>query len=407
MQHIIYIFVLAINFLTIFDRYINPAFAFEVNLGNNNNNNNNNNYNKPYNNHMSRIQAKQNHPSTFEDSPAFKGPIVLKQRASTSNYRCRIKKYYLDYGDRRDINNVEEEEETTTRILDEDKEEEEKNYLPSLILPKEELKPLKGTECTDQILKTIVDHFAYHDAPIDIKEVAESIEFYLRTRKRLFGAAKKYHAKCKRMQKKSIANHGGKAAPISSAAVETVQKKTIVYDLCSGHGLTGMLFAACNPPTKDRIVKIILVDQTEPPSFTALSALLGKVCPWLNDCIEFKTNSLEDFSNEMKNNSEVDDDSVDDVAKLVIAIHACGSLTDKVLEQAVELQACGIAAMPCCYTGTNKSVPYGIKRALGLSWSADIRRSFFLNDNEYHSDFSAIPVEITPMNRIIVGEEKG
>jgi hypothetical protein len=68
--------------------------------------------------------------------------------------------------------------------------------------------------------------------------------------------------------------------------------------------------------------------------------------------------------------------------------------------------ACGIAVMPCCYTGTDKGTPYGIKRALGVSWAADIRRSFYLMEHGYHSDFATIPREITPMNRILVGEKR-
>ena len=66
----------------------------------------------------------------------------------------------------------------------------------------------------------------------------------------------------------------------------------------------------------------------------------------------------------------------------------------------------GVAVMPCCYTGTDYEVPYGIKRVLGVSMSADIRRCFQLQEAGYHVDFNTIPSEITPMNRIIIGENK-
>ena len=162
-------------------------------------------------------------------------------------------------------------------------------------------------------------------------------------------------------------------------------------------------YTACNPPSKHRIVNTILVDQTEPPSHKILRNLIGEVCPWLNnnDSVKFETMSLEEFGKEYART-----DSNNGEARAVIATHACGNLTDKVLELAVDLGACGIAAMPCCYTGTDKGTPYGIKRALGVSWAADIRRSFYLNENKYHSDFSSIPTEITPMNRIIIGEDR-
>jgi len=43
---------------------------------------------------------------------------------------------------------------------------------------------------------------------------------------------------------------------------------------------------------------------------------------------------------------------------------------------------------------------------LGVSLSADIRRSFHLQDHDYHVDFAAIPKAITPMNRIILAERR-
>lgn len=343
------------------------------------------------NRHYSNFKARQNHPTTYDDAPDFKGPLILKQGITTSDNRCRIKNYYLESNDDDDYNDN-------------------KNGGNSLKIPKEQLQPLKGTECTDQMLKTIVDHLAYHDAPVDVKEVAESVEFYLRTRKRLMGAAKKYNKRQKRLYKtKSLGknkdnNEEENQNKDKNDDIESMINKINVFDLCSGHGLTGLLFAACNPPSKDRVVNTILVDQTEPPSHAILSNLIGQVCPWLNNAIRFETMSLEEFGKKYEKSN--DDNSSICEARVVIATHACGSLTDKVLELAVDLDACSIAAMPCCYTGTDKGTPYGIKRALGVSWAADIRRSFYLNENKYHSDFSAIPREITPMNRIIVGEDR-
>jgi hypothetical protein len=226
------------------------------------------------------------------------------------------------------------------------------------------------------MLKTIVDHLAYRDAPCDIKEVAESVEFYLRTRKRLMGA----------LQQQT----GDQSRPIT------------VYDLCSGHGLTGMLFAACNPPRGEssRPVRAVLIDQSEPPSHRKLRKYLAEICPWIDneDTVQFIPTSLENFA--IAHDGSSDDDSI------VISTHACGSLTDQVLKYAVESGAAAVAVMPCCYTGTDKGVPYGIRRALGVAWSADIARSYMLNDHGYHSDFNTIPEEITPMNRILIGERK-
>ena len=87
--------------------------------------------------------------------------------------------------------------------------------------------------------------------------------------------------------------------------------------------------------------------------------------------------------------------------------HACGALTDKVLHFASTINASSIAVMPCCYTGTAEGAPYGVKRMLGVSLAADMRRSFALQEcGNYHVDFASIPKSITPMNRIIVAERR-
>ena len=308
--------------------------------------------------HTSDFSARKNHPASYEDNPRFLGPLVLPQTESTSDNRTRIKHYYGQ--DSNDLN-----------------------------LPQKELKPLQPSACTDLILKTITDHFASNDAPVDVKEMAESIEFYLRTRKRLLGAAKKRDAKNVRLEKDKV----------SDITHEEIDRKTVVevYDFCSGHGLTGMLFAACNPPRKNRIVTTHLVDIVQPRSHQVLKDMIAEVCPWVNDNIQFHTMDLEAFSAMPKSQ---------DVCQIAIATHACGTLTDQVLEEAVKMGCCAIAAMPCCYTGTDKGVPHGIKRAHGVAWAADIKRTYFLHSHNFHTDYSTIPIEITPLNRIIVAEDR-
>jgi hypothetical protein len=148
-----------------------------------------------------------------------------------------------------------------------------------------------------------------------------------------------------------------------------------------------------------------LIDQSEPPSHRKLRKYLAEICPWIDnneDTIQFIPTSLENFATIAHDGSS----SADDDNSIVISTHACGSLTDQVLKYAVESGAAAVAVMPCCYTGTDKGVPYGIRRALGVAWSADIARSYMLNENGYHSDFHTIPEEITPMNRILIGERK-
>ncbi|KAK1743632.1 hypothetical protein QTG54_005229, partial [Skeletonema marinoi] len=90
-----------------------------------------------------------------------------------------------------------------------------------------------------------------------------------------------------------------------------------VKDLCSGHGLTGMLFAACNPPGRLKAsMRVLLVDQSEPQSHSILRDLISEVCPWA-DLDDYVTKSLSDVAT--------------DEASIIISTHACGSLTDDVI----------------------------------------------------------------------------
>lgn len=298
--------------------------------------------------HTSDFTAKKNHPTSYDDEPKFKGPLTLSKKFSTSDNRTRIRKFYAESD--------------------------------NLHIPKRQVSPLKPTASTSLILKTIMDNFALKDAPVDAKEMAESMEFYMRTRKRLLGVAKKRLAKVNK----------------ESSSDETKDEGIYVHDLCAGHGLTGMLFAACNPPRAGRVVRTRLVDISEPAAHSVLKNLITEVCPWMKDEVQFYPYSLNEYLG-------IDSKSA---CPVVIATHACGSLTDDVLDQAVAMKACGIAVMPCCYTGTDKGSPFGIKRSLGVAWAADIRRSYLLDSSGYHVDYTTIPREITPLNRIVLGEER-
>ena len=92
--------------------------------------------------------------------------------------------------------------------------------------------------------------------------------------------------------------------------------------------------------------------------------------------------------------------------RLLFPLTPAGPLTDDILRYAVDGDCAALAVMPCCYTGTDRGAPYGVRRALGVSVAADVGRSFFLQGCGYHVDWSTIPQEVTPMNRINVAEKR-
>ncbi|KAL7428306.1 hypothetical protein ACHAXM_001210 [Skeletonema potamos] len=296
--------------------------------------------------------AKTNHITSFDDNPPFKGNVVLDDLGCPDLHRKRIRRHFAD---------------DSGKLLK--------------ALSEQEFPSITSTTSTENILKQIVHRFALFDAPVDAKEVAESIEFYLRSGKRAIGAARRV------LKNKNV----------------TEGQSIVVKDLCSGHGLTGMLLAACNPPERLKAsMQILLVDQSEPQSHAMLRNLISDVCPWVNqETVQFVEANLDDYVAK-----SLSSDVATDEASIIISTHACGSLTDDVIRFGIESRAASVSVMPCCYTGTAKGVPYGVQRMLGVSLSADIRRSFLLQENGYHVDFAAVPKAITPMNRLIVAERR-
>ena len=266
--------------------------------------------------HTSNFGTRKNHPSSYTDSPAFLGPIHLPEDStSTSDHHVRIRNWY-------ELQNEKE----LSDILE-----------SSLKIGKKDTNKSHVVKNTKSTMTDIIHHFARSDAPVDVKEVCESVEFVMRMRKRLIG-----HVTKKQKQQK--------------IPVEGKEEIIQLHDLCCGHGLTGMLFAASYGPGK---LHVNLVDRTQPSSYLILKNLVTQICPWVDDQVTYISSSLDEWNEQ----SQIDS------ADVVISTHACGSLTDRVLEFAVQQKAESVAVMPCCYTGTDSGSPYGIKRALGVGKS--------------------------------------
>jgi hypothetical protein len=229
---------------------------------------------------------------------------------------------------------------------------------------------------------------------VDAKELFESLEFYLRVRRRV--------------------------------------RRPVVIDLACGHGLCGLLFAALE---RD-VVGVALVDARRPNSFDAILAAVTDVAPWAAAKVHFLEQNLYGSPPScrpggrqappagaaaradggwlpMDGSWPADLPAADDGGGLVlpaalrgrecgfVAVHACGRATDRCLSIAA---AAGgpVAAMPCCYTGCGQAAPYGVRRMLGKGAAADVDRAYALERAGYAVDFAAIPRAVTPMNRILV-----
>ncbi|GMI25231.1 hypothetical protein TeGR_g8480 [Tetraparma gracilis] len=193
-------------------------------------------------------------------------------------------------------------------------------------------------------------------APIDAKELLESVEFLLKTRARVIPKHSPPHT---------------------------------LYDVACGHGLTGLLFAALHPS-----LRVVLCDARRPSSFAPLLAAVAAVRPHVRSSVTYVESPLSALPPPPGSSA-------------VIAVHACGSLTDAALAFAADVSASTAAVMPCCYTGTAAGAPAGARRMLGVGLAADLERAYRMEARGFRTDFSAIAEEITPMNRILVAERRG
>ena len=183
---------------------------------------------------------------------------------------------------------------------------------------------------------------------MSVKEILESFEFFARVRKRVRAAQ--------------------------------------VADLCCGHGLTGILFALF----ERRVERVALIDQQEPPSHDKVLACAVRVGPWVAEKVHYTTARMKEVAQHLAPSTSI------------IAIHACGTLTDRCIDCALEANG-AIALMPCCYPNRKCEAPGAIHKAFGTQLAFDIDRTYRLQSAGYHVRWDSIPKEITPMNRVLIG----
>lgn len=163
-----------------------------------------------------------------------------------------------------------------------------------------------------------------------------------------------------------------------------------VADLCCGHGLTGLLFAAF----ERRVERVTLVDHERPMSWGNVLGAVASVAPWVRAKIEYVVAPMHVAARALPRGTSV------------VGVHACGVRTDRCLDVALALRG-HVAVMPCCYAQTTKDAPRAVRGALGAELTADVHRTYRLEAAGYRVAWSAIPRAVTAMNRILVGVSPG
>ena len=155
-----------------------------------------------------------------------------------------------------------------------------------------------------------------------------------------------------------------------------------VVDLGGGHGLLAQVMLLLDNSSPNALV----VDPSLPPSSAHVHAALVEEWPRLAGRIDFVAGKLEGF--ELLGTD------------VVVSSHACGDLTDRVLDRALSARA-RVAVLPCCHnlaTCDAGSLAGWVDRPLAI----DILRANRLERHAYRVWTQTIPAAITPKNRLLL-----
>jgi hypothetical protein len=156
-----------------------------------------------------------------------------------------------------------------------------------------------------------------------------------------------------------------------------------VVDLGAGHGLLAQVMLILDDSSPGALV----VDRRLPPSAARVHDALVRTWPRLSGRVTFVAGVLE----------EVDMRPTD----VVVSIHACGALTDRVLERAAEARA-RVGVLPCCHdlaSGNAGALAGWVDSPVAI----DLLRAVRLQQQGYRIWTQTIPGTITPKNRLLLG----
>lgn len=155
-----------------------------------------------------------------------------------------------------------------------------------------------------------------------------------------------------------------------------------VLDLAGGHGLTARLALVLDATSEHAVV----VDRRIPKSARPLADALDAAFPRTAGRVALRE-------------AEIDAHEVDP-GDLVFAVHACGALTDQVIDRVVA-EGARLAALPCCHDATTCDTG-GLGPWMEVGVAVDATRAARLRVAGYGVKLETIPSAITPENRLIL-----
>ncbi len=156
-----------------------------------------------------------------------------------------------------------------------------------------------------------------------------------------------------------------------------------VVDVAGGHGLLAHLMLLLDDTSPGAVV----VEPSPPGSAASLREVLVATWPRLDGRVHVVARPLA-----------ADDIGPNDV---VVSSHACGALSDVILDQAAAARA-RVSVLPCCHD-VDTCDAGSLTGWVDVPLAIDVRRVMRLEQRGYRVWTQRIPDTITPKNRLLIG----
>jgi len=156
-----------------------------------------------------------------------------------------------------------------------------------------------------------------------------------------------------------------------------------IVELAAGHGLLAAVLMILD----DTSPTAVCVDRSRPPSHERVLAALERRWPRLAGRINYQQGDLAQ--------------AAAPAGALVASVHACGGLTDLVLDLAM---ATGnrVAVLPCCHDAARNDTG-ALTGWMDGPLAIDATRAARLRQAGYRVHTAQIPADVTPKNRLLIG----
>jgi len=157
-----------------------------------------------------------------------------------------------------------------------------------------------------------------------------------------------------------------------------------IVDLACGHGLLSMILLLLD----DSSPEALAVDRCIPQSANALFETLAETWPRLRGRVKLFESELEAVQLQESD--------------IIVSAHACGGLTDLVIERAIAAGA-RVAVLPCCHDLAGADLG-GLQGWMDGPLAMDAARAARLRAHGFRVFTQLIPGDITPKNRLLLAD---